>query len=213
MPAALSHSRLWAGIDELARRKGLSASGLAKAAGLDPTAFNKSKRITPEGRPRWPSTESVWRVMQATGVSLGEITSLIEGEEEARRARAIPLSAFAKAGTLGHFDERGFPARDAWDEMTFPDLGNENVYALEVEGDGMAPVYRDGDIIVASPTASIRRGDRIIVKTTSGEIMARVLARRTAKTVELQALIAAHEPCVLAIEEVVWLARIIWASQ
>lgn len=213
MPAALSHNRLWAGIDELARRKGLSASGLAKAAGLDATAFNKSKRVTPQGRPRWPSTESVWRVMQATGVSLGEITSLIEGNEKNRRARPIPLIGFAAARTHGHFDDTGLPTPAAWDEITFPDMDDENAYALEIAGDSMAPVYRDGDIIVASPGASIRRGDRVIVKTVSGEVMAKVLARRTAKTVELQSLVPAHEPHVFAAEEIAWLARIIWASQ
>ncbi len=55
----LTHTRVWNAIDALARRYGLSASGLAKRAGLDPTSFNKSKRATGEGRPRRPSTESL----------------------------------------------------------------------------------------------------------------------------------------------------------
>ena len=62
MLTKLSHPRLWAAIDKLAQAQGLSVSGLAKAAGLDPTSFNKSKRVTAEGRPRWPSTESLARV-------------------------------------------------------------------------------------------------------------------------------------------------------
>ncbi|EBV3600078.1 helix-turn-helix transcriptional regulator, partial [Salmonella enterica subsp. enterica serovar Virchow] len=40
----LSHERVWAAIDALAARNDLSASALAKRAGLDSTAFNKSKR-------------------------------------------------------------------------------------------------------------------------------------------------------------------------
>ena len=55
----LTHDQIWNAIDRLAARAGLSPSALAKRAGLDPTTFNKSKRITPDGRERWPSTESV----------------------------------------------------------------------------------------------------------------------------------------------------------
>jgi phage repressor protein C with HTH and peptisase S24 domain len=55
----LTHARVWSAIGALAHRYGLSASGLAKRAGLDPTSFNKSKRVTGEGRPRWPTTESI----------------------------------------------------------------------------------------------------------------------------------------------------------
>src|SRR5579863_3696822 len=66
----LTHAQLWTALDRLAVRAGLSASGLAKAAGLDPTSFNKSKRITPEGRERWPSTESIAKALAATGTSI-----------------------------------------------------------------------------------------------------------------------------------------------
>ena len=66
----LSHDQVWEAIDRLAERNSLSASGLAKRAGLDSTAFNKSKRRSSDGRPRWPSTESLSKIMQATGASL-----------------------------------------------------------------------------------------------------------------------------------------------
>ena len=46
----LTHAQIWTALDRLAARAGLSPSGLAKKAGLDPTTFNKSKRITPDGR-------------------------------------------------------------------------------------------------------------------------------------------------------------------
>src|SRR4030095_13492706 len=63
----LQHADVWRGIDRLAAKHGLSASGLARRAGLDPTAFNPSKRITREGRPRWPSTESLSKILTVTG--------------------------------------------------------------------------------------------------------------------------------------------------
>ena len=53
----LTHAQIWNALDRLAARSGLSASGLAKRAGLDPTTFNKSKRITPDGRQRWQITD------------------------------------------------------------------------------------------------------------------------------------------------------------
>lgn len=211
-PSLLSHPRLWTAIDELARRHGLSASGLAKSAGLDPTAFNKSKRVTAEGRPRWPSTESLARVLEATGASLDEFVMLVEGKL-APRQRAVPLIGLAQAGGGGYFDDAGFPVGGGWDEVSFPEVNDENAYALEVAGDSMAPVFRDGDVIVVSPAASVRRGDRVVVKTMTGEVMAKVLARRTAKSVELASLNPAYETRVLKPDEILWMARIIWASQ
>ncbi len=55
----------------------LSPSGLAKKSGLDPTTFNKSKRITPDGRPRWPSTESVAKALDATNTDIDDFVRLI----------------------------------------------------------------------------------------------------------------------------------------
>jgi phage repressor protein C with HTH and peptisase S24 domain len=65
----ISHRTIWDGIDALARRHGLSVSALARLAGLDATAFNPSKRINKDGRERWPSTESIAKVLDATGES------------------------------------------------------------------------------------------------------------------------------------------------
>ncbi len=213
MPSSLSHPRLWSAIDELARRNSLSVSGLAKAAGLDPTSFNRSKRVTAEGRPRWPSTESLARVLDATGASLDEFFLLVDVRGGAARVRAVPLIGFAQAGTGGYFDDAGFPVGGGWDEVSLPGVKDENAYALEVAGDSMAPVYRNGDVVVVSPAAQIRKGDRVVVKTVAGEVMAKVLARRSEKRVELQSLNPAFEARVLKPEEILWMARIIWASQ
>lgn len=213
MSRTLSHGRLWAAIDALAARHGLSASGLAKAAGLDPTTFNKSKRVTAKGRPRWPNTESLARVLDATGAGFDEFLILVGGDAPAAVQRNVPLIGLAQAGHGGFFDDAGFPVGGSWEEVAFPDFEDEHAYALEVSGDSMAPVYRDGDVIIVSPAAGIRRGDRVVVKTVAGEVMAKVLARRTAKNVELHSLNPAHDDRVLKAEEILWMARIIWASQ
>ncbi|MES1989324.1 MAG: helix-turn-helix transcriptional regulator [Pseudomonadota bacterium] len=213
MPSNLSHPRLWAAIDALASRHSLSVSGLAKAAGLDPTSFNKSKRVTSESRPRWPSTESLARILDATGASLNEFVALVDDNSAGARTNPVPLIGFAQAGNGGYFDDAGFPVGGGWDEVRLPDLKDENAYALEVAGDSMMPVYRDGDVIVVSPAASVRKGDRVVVKTIAGEVLAKVLARQSEKRIELHSLNPAFEARVLKPEEVLWIARIVWASQ
>jgi phage repressor protein C with HTH and peptisase S24 domain len=83
----LRHSQIWRALDRLAEKHKLSASGLARRAGLDPTAFNKSKRHSPTGKPRWPSTESVAKCLAATGESLGGFVALLEERPAAKGKR------------------------------------------------------------------------------------------------------------------------------
>ena len=165
----LKHAQVWRAIDRLAQEYGFSASGLARRAGLDPTTFNKSKRTTREGKLRWPSTESVAKILAATGASLGEFVSYMEEGSEGGVFRNIPLIGLAQAGADGYFDDAGYPTGGGWDEIPFPDLGDPHAYALEISGDSMEPAYRDGDIVIISPSAGVRRGDRVVVKTLAGE--------------------------------------------
>lgn len=207
----LTHDKIWTALDRLAARAGLSPSGLAKRAGLDPTTFNKSKRITADGRERWPSTESIAKALAATQTAVEIFVQLIE--EGPRKVQTVPLLGFAEAGAGGYFDDGGFPVGKGWDEVGLPTISDEHAYALEISGNSMKPAYRDGDVIVVSPTAPIRRGDRVVVKTGDGEVMAKELRRRTAKTIELRSLNPAHPDRTLAVADVVWIARIVWASQ
>jgi phage repressor protein C with HTH and peptisase S24 domain len=203
---------MWAALDRLADLKGLSASGLAKKAGLDPTTFNKSKRITPEGRPRWPSTESVAKSLAATGTSVSTFMNLlVDGGKQT--PQAVPLIGFAEAGDGGYFDDGGFPVGKGWEEVPFPQVNDPHAYALEISGDSMKPAYRDGDVIVVSPAANVRRGDRVVVKTTDGEVLVKDLRRKTTKSIELRSLNSEHRDRTLSMNDVLWVARIMWASQ
>ena len=208
----LSHSQIWTALDRLAARSGLSPSGLAKKSGLDPTTFNKSKRITPDGRPRWPSTESVAKALDATTTTIDTFVQLI-GDAGRTVTQAVPLIGFAEAGAGGYFDDGGFPVGRGWDEIAFPSVNDEHAYALEISGDSMMPAYRDGDVIVVSPAAPIRRGDRVVVKTTDSAVTVEELRRRTAKTIELRAINPPHPERTLQVRDVLWIARVIWASQ
>ncbi|GGA78988.1 DNA-binding protein [Brucella endophytica] len=212
----ISHERVWAAIDALAERYSLTPSGLARRGGLDPTTFNKSKRYAADGRARWPSTESLAKVMEATGASLDELMELMrEGEgtapAPAANARAVPFLSLAQAGSGNFFDDAGFPTGQGWDVLEFPPAGA--VYALEVSGDSMLPFYRDGNTLIVAPGASIRRGDHVLLKTKAGEVTARILHRQTPRAVELLPATAGEPNRILDAADVAWLARIIWASQ
>ena len=212
--ASLTHNEIWTAIDKLAGRFSMTPSGLARLAGLDPTSFNRSKRVSAEaeGRPRWLSTESLAKVLEATGVSFADFAALAEGER-APPLRGVPLLGFAQAGSDGFFDDAGFPVGQGWDEVAFPGMAEEGVYALEIAGDSMAPVYRDGDRIVVTPVIEPRRGDRVVVKTVEGEVLAKEVARITARVIELASLNPDYAGRVLERKDVAWIARILWASQ
>ncbi|MGH7247182.1 MAG: S24 family peptidase, partial [Pseudomonadota bacterium] len=168
----LTHAQVWSAIDLLAERSGLSASGLARRAGLDPTTFNKSKRITPQGRPRWPSTESIAKALAATGTPFDVFVGMIEPNGRVA-APAVPLIGLAEAGAGGYFNDGGLPAGEEWDEIAFPAIHDAHAFALEISGQSMEPAYREGDVIVVSPAAPVRSGDRVMVKTRDGEVMAK----------------------------------------
>jgi phage repressor protein C with HTH and peptisase S24 domain len=211
-----THDEVWRGIDRLARHKGLTASGLARRAGLDPTTFNPSKRITKENKPRWPSTESLAKILTATETPFNAFVAMMSDEAGAaieppsQRMRCIGLE---QAGRATLFDEAGFPVGAEWDEIDFPSLDDRHAYALEVHGDEMAPTYRDGDLLIVSPGASIRRHDRVLLKPRNDEMVAGQLLRRTAQRLELAPFAQGQETRRFAIGEVGWLARIVWASQ
>jgi phage repressor protein C with HTH and peptisase S24 domain len=207
----MQHQALWRAIDALAASRGLTASGLARIAGLDPTTFNRSKRISADGKPRWPSTESIARALECVGASFDELAALLAGGP-GTAGRAIPIIGLAKAGQDGFFDADGFPVA-AEETVRFPGLGGDKVYALEITGDSMEPIYREGDVVIVQPGAAVRRGDRIVARTREGEVMAKVLGRRNDQTVELMSLNPAYPSRMIQTPDIDWIARILWASQ
>ena len=210
----LSHDRIWQAIDRLAEEHDLTASGLARKAGLDPTTFNRSKRVAADGRPRWPSTESIAKILTATATEMSVFLAIDVTPPAARFGglRPIPLLGLTEAGAGRYFDDAGFPVGQGWEEVEFPGAG-EIVFALEVSGESMLPLYRPGDRLIVTRDADVRRGDRVVVRTTGGEVMAKILERKTGRTLELASFNPAHPTRTLPLAEVDWMARIIWASQ
>lgn len=209
----LSHAQLWKAIDGLARHEGLSVSALAKRAGLDATSFNLSKRFGPGDppRPRWPSTESLTRVLAVTGLSLGEFATLARDAVE--RPSTVPMLGMAQAGQDGFFDDAGLPVGDGWQQTDLP-RSRDSLLSLSIVGDSMAPLYREGDrIIVDREATEVRKGDRVVVRTTGGETLAKEVAELTPRAVTLASVNPAYEARVLARRDIVWMGRILWVSQ
>lgn len=211
----LAHDEVWNAIDHLAERSGLSPSGLARRSGLDPTTFNKSKRIAPDGRPRWPSTESIAKILRATNTSIGELFGFAAQPIERTGQLAVPLIGEAHAGlellppTGGDPIMLPRPPRI----ITFPDRRHEPLYALSVVGDSMLPLYRNGDVLFTSPAAEIRNGDRVVVKLKSSEVMVKILRQRADDSITFLAVSPEHPDVTVPADTVEWIARIVYATQ
>lgn len=211
----LTYEEIWHGIEQLAQRQGISLSALATKAGLDPTSFNKSKRLSPDGRKRWPSTESMNKLFEATNITIYEFMEMAnEISIPTPKRYTIPLLGLVKAGRDGYFDSDGYPIGiDDWDGIEFPMMLDKKVYALEVSGDSMEPVYRDGDKLIICPECEVRRGDRVVVKLATGEVMVKELLRETARQIALKSLNPIHPDIVVPATDVLWMKRVMWVSQ
>ncbi|MGI9452556.1 MAG: S24 family peptidase [Geminicoccaceae bacterium] len=211
-----THPQVWDGIDKLAKEKGWSPSKLAREAGLDPTTFNKSKRHTNQDKPRWPSTESLAKILDATNTQLEYFVGLMSDQavdpkiDQSTRLRCL---SFEDAAESANFDNAGFPVHSNRDEIDFPGLVDQHAFAIEVRGHDFLPIYRDGDLIVISPSSNVRRRDRVILKTTAGALEIGTLARRTAQRLELDQFNGSDDKISLNVRDVAWLSRIVWASQ
>ena len=209
--APLTHDQIWTALDRLAARAKLVAVRAGQESRSRPDHLQQVEAHH-AGRTGALALDRVDRQgARRDRRSVESFVSLI-GESNGA-AQAVPLIGFAEAGAGGYFDDGGFPVGKGWDEIAFPAVTDEHAYALEISGESMQPTYRDGDVIIVSPAAPVRRGDRVVVKTKNGEVMVKELKRQTAKQVELKSLNADHPERTLSLEDVVWIARIVWASQ
>lgn len=207
----LRHGDIWKALDRLAHEQGLTASALARRAGLDPTTFNKSKRVTRDGKLRWPSTESLAKVLEATGLPFRHLVALVDGDTATPRLR-LPVIDLDTV-SASHFNRRGLPAGAGWDEAEFPEFSAADCYALRVTGNRLAPIFRDGDVLIVSPSAPVQPGDRVLVRLKGGEILIQQLASRTSRRVGLKPLASDRPPTIKRPDEIAALSRIVWASQ
>lgn len=213
----LTHQDIWLALDRLADKFAISPSALARQAGLDPTTFNKSKRSAADGKARWPSTESLSKVLNTLGVSFEDFAALAAKSQASRfgieMGANIPVINMSEAGADGFFDDAGNPVGEGWDEVRMPGVRDDHIFALQISGASMEPVFREGDRIIVSPGAGIRRGDRVLIKTHSGEVLAKVFNTMNASRAHLLSINPEYPERNLPLKDIQWMARIVWVSQ
>ncbi len=208
----LSHSEIWAAIDAVAARAGLSASGLAKRAGLDPTTFNRSKRMSADGRQRWPSTESIAKVLDATGIDLDTFMGLILAGHGRKQISTIPLIGAQDAQLPEAFTAEAKPQGPQWDELPFPDASGDTIYAVELAGTEGGTRYQAGDVLIVAPHASLRRGDKVMLHGKDHRMILGELVRQSPRLIEIIRYDDGTDYSVQA-SDVAWISRILWAAQ
>lgn len=204
----LSHSQIWQAIDALAARHGLSPSGLARRAGLDPTVFNRSKRVTRSGRLRWPSTESIAKILNATDTSLEHFAG-----HDASAADTLPVALLSDARQTLPFDAHGAPRGSGWQETRWPTDNGAAHYGLRIDTDDLLPAYPRGTLLVVRRASHVMEGERIILQDRSDGLLVQSVVRRSSRTFTTVPVGAREPRRRFRLDALPWLARIVWASQ
>lgn len=199
-----THDDIWAAIDRLAEAHGLSPSGLARQAGLDATAFNRSKRISPNGKPRWPSTESLAKILDVTNSTMGDLLDLMDEKDIA--PRSIPLLSYAalRAGRMS--SEKGKVA------LAIAYNVGENAFAVKVEDSRLAPLFRKDALLVADQVARAKADDRILFYLRKGGLKGGIVKSLQRRNYTILLPNDNFEESVFPDDNIEWIARILWSS-
>jgi phage repressor protein C with HTH and peptisase S24 domain len=216
---SLTHRWIWNAIDTLAARNGLTPSGLARSAGLDPTTFNRSKRVTPEGRPRWPSTESIAKVLEATETTLDAFATLqlqrplefsVDGIERGEIA-GVEVVAEIRDGAVVGWDpiRSGAPVANR-DPIVTP---IRRRFASHVGDTSLEPAYSPGNLLVVSEASPPRPGDRVLVKLRGALVVPRLLLATGETHITLASCTDGAQSLRVEHHNVGWIARIVLVRQ
>lgn len=220
----LTHHDIWDAIDRLAHDHGLTPSGLARAAGLDPTTFNKSKRGGADGKPRWPSTESLAKVLEATSATFHTLVSYIPsaapqqaaavlsgaGACDQRGNQALPLVMLADV--VAAVDRSGvlrpeIGADPQTDRLVFPALFEDTCFAIELADEQGLPLYRAGDRLLVAPVriptggegwncagSGLRVADRLLICCLSEDGLPELRLRTLRRMTAARLVVAPFDP-------------------
>ncbi len=207
----MKYENIWNAVDKLAEKHGLSPSGLAKRAGLDATTFNKSKRLRPDGKQRWPSLDSINRLLEIFGLSFEQFYALSSDEEE-KESSSIPFIKLSQLFELNQSNAEDLPMQ-SWAKILFPEF-RESLYAIEIDCNEFAPIYRFGTTMIVAQNSDIRKADRILIFTKDNRVLIKEFVRRTpSKLVVTDVYNPADDEENILISDIVRLNRIVWISQ
>lgn len=207
----MQYEQVWDAVDKLARLNGLSPSGLAKKAGLDATTFNKSKRVRPDGKKRWPSLDSINKIISACNISFEQFYNLIDEELQPESLNGVPYIKYSELekGITVLNDE---PQTDNWARKNFP-ATTAGLYAIELDNSEYEPFYRRSSTLIAAKNSEICKGNRVIVFLKKGGILIREFSHRTATTLVLNDIPDGLRTTEVNIVDVALINRIFWVSQ
>ncbi|WP_319533153.1 helix-turn-helix transcriptional regulator [uncultured Cohaesibacter sp.] len=229
----LSHEAIWKAIDGLASRNNLSPSALARRAGLDPTSFNPSKRIKSDGRPRWPSTESIAKILDATDTGIADFFAPILPVESHRKKGSKGPPSWSIQAIVNQTVPQQWPRVD--DDGGAPSLSSApdskssashsagkansrhgdqpSLFVLEVSGDQFRPFYRNGDKLLLSVDLGLAPGDRVVVHCQRDGLVAGEIRQVRKRSLSLSMDFEHKMISTFALSHVKWVARIVWVSQ
>ena len=206
----MRYEQVWAAVDNLAKANGLSPSGLAKKAGLDSTTFNKSKRVRPDGKKRWPSLESINKILLACNMNFEQFYNLGFEDVNTEVLSAIPYIKMSKLRSFDKMYQNSFDTAE-WGKIRFPDSA-DNLYAVSVDTKKYAPVFLPSTMLVVSKNSEVRRGDKVLMALKNNKVMIMEFVKRTPKTVELNSILDIEEEMEVDIKDIKTINRIVWAS-
>lgn len=199
-----THDQIWMAIDRLAESRGFSPSGLARQSGLDPTAFNRSKRISPNGKPRWPSTESISKILAVTSSTMTDLFSLMDGGSDGG-LQIVPL--------LTHADLRaGRIASDKAGVFSISLDAGDSAFAVRIDDDHFHPLFRAGSVIIADRDLKMKANDRILLFSSKDGLKGGILQSAQKRNLTVLLPGDSFREVVFAESDVEWTARILWAS-
>ena len=219
----LSHDMVWSAIDRLASLLELSPSGLARLAGLDPTSFNRSKRFKADGRPRWPSTESIAKVLDVSGTSPA---AFFEPSLSAS-PQGDPERSWSELDVLNRTPNLNWPVIESdqlleqsvdvgkseiWQNRLPHHAMTQSIFVVRVKGDAFMPVCRDGSQLLLANDPDFLVGDRVLLRCLSnGLILGDVHAVRT-RSLSLSLPSGDGIVKTFTLSSVAWVAKIVWTS-
>lgn len=207
----MKYEQIWNAVDKLAQSRGLSPSGLAKLGGLDATTFNKSKRVRPDGKKRWPSLDSVNKLLEVCNISFEKFYALGNDGDEKEGFNSIPFIKLSKLTENLVFNDKKLLTED-WNKVIFPDL-KDTLYAVDIDNNAYAPLYRAGSMIVIASNSDIRKCDRVVIYLKNESLNLYEFIRRSATNLVVSNINGGEEEINIPINEIRLINRIVWASQ
>jgi hypothetical protein len=202
----ISQETFWGVFDEIAKRNGIALSAMSVQTGLDKTSLLPSKRHH-NGEMRWPSTETLARVLNGMGMTERELAEILAGNAITTYTTGVPATTMSRLISKKAFNDNGERKLDAWEVVDLP-IADSDTWVVMV--DRHQPDIRDNAQVMVSDKSEIRPGDRVLVVSDAFTGFGK-LRRQTATTTVIQDTETGDDH-ILQTPEVQKLSRVLWVE-